>query len=95
MFEGDAAAADGKYLIVAWKISDYHAACRQGAERKGIEQELRDWEQHELQYREVVDLFEKDTLGNEKNLIDEKNKKEEKKRHKKWEEILSSYMAIH
>jgi hypothetical protein len=48
-----------------------------------------------LEDREIIHLLEKYPLGNEKNLVDEKDEKEKKECHNKGKEVLPSYVAIY
>lgn len=95
MLEGDAAAADSQNFIIAREVADDHAAGGQRAERKGVQEKLGNGEQHQLENCKIIYLLEQDPLGDQENLVDEKNEKEEKERHDKREHILSSNVAIY
>jgi len=95
MFEGDAAASDRQDFIISREVADDHAAGSQRAERKGVQKKLGNGEQHQLKHRKIIYLLEQDPLGDQENLVDEKNEKEEKERHDKREHILSSNVAIY
>jgi hypothetical protein len=56
---------------------------------------LGDREQHQLKYREIIHLFEKYSLCDKQDLVDEKDEKEKKECHNKGKEVLPSYVAIY
>lgn len=95
MLERDSAAADGQYLIVAGKVSYDHAGRCQGAEGKGVEQELGYGKEYQLQHRKIVYLLEQDSLSDEQDLVDEEYEEEKKERHDEREQILSSHVAVY